>query len=218
MQQWHRDADAATKPSVAIYSELQFAYDFFNVELFNRQLPQCVITLQRDKRSYGFFANDRFRRKDGLTTDEIALNPDHMSERSDIDVLSTLVHEMCHQWQQHLGEPSRRCYHDREWAKRMREVGLHPSDTGQPGGKQTGQRMSHYIMHPGPFALACERLLAQGFTLSWGSLPRQAQPKEGKSGKRWKFVCPDCGQSVRGKEDTEVMCGKCKKDMEAEEK
>ena len=42
-------------------------------------------------------------------------------------------------------QPGRTGYHNREWASKMLEVGLVPSDTGQPGGKQTGQHMTHYI-------------------------------------------------------------------------
>ncbi len=42
---------------------------------FEVQLPNCLITLQRNKKSYGYFCGDRFGRADGTLTDEIALNP-----------------------------------------------------------------------------------------------------------------------------------------------
>jgi hypothetical protein len=45
-------------------------------------------------------------------------------------ILSTLVHEMVHVWQETYGNPSRRGYHNRQWAEKMREVGLQPSSTG----------------------------------------------------------------------------------------
>jgi hypothetical protein len=32
----------------------------------------------------------------------------------------------------------------------MKEIGLHPSATGEPGGKETGKHMSHYIVSGGP--------------------------------------------------------------------
>ena len=66
------------------------------------------------------------------------MNPDHFG-RSDEEILSTLVHEMAHVWQQTHGRPPRRCYHDREWAAKMREIGLQPSTTGQPGGQKRGK-------------------------------------------------------------------------------
>ena len=41
----------------------------------------------------------------------------------------------------------------------MREIGLVPSSTGAPGGKATGQRVSHYIV-PGRFNEAVEMWVA----------------------------------------------------------
>jgi hypothetical protein len=29
--------------------------------------------------------------------------------------------------------------HHRQWAERMKEIGLHPSTSGEPGGKETGR-------------------------------------------------------------------------------
>jgi len=40
---------------------------------------------------------------------------------------------------------------DREWAAKMKEISLQPSKAGQPGGKQTGQSVTHYII-PEAFA------------------------------------------------------------------
>ena len=59
---------------------------------------------------------------------------------------------MAHEWQYHYGRhQSRGAYHNREWAGEMLRLGLHPSDTGRPGGRVTGQQMTHYIMPGGRF-------------------------------------------------------------------
>lgn len=50
------------RPTLETYSELQQAYDFFNCELFNGVLPQCLVTLQREKRCQGYFSRKRFVR------------------------------------------------------------------------------------------------------------------------------------------------------------
>ena len=89
---------------------------YLNRTLFDGELPNCLITLQRSKRSYGYFCGDRFGRADGLVTDEIALNPRYFHDRPVADVLSTLAHEMAHLWQHHYGKPGRGRYHNREWA------------------------------------------------------------------------------------------------------
>jgi len=45
----------------------------------------------------------------------------------------------------------------------MRLVGLIPSDIAQPGGKETGQRVSHYNAAGGPFKAAFAELEGEGF-------------------------------------------------------
>lgn len=155
-------------PTQETYFELQRAYDFFNDRLFSGRLPYCLITLQREKHTRGYFSSRRFvGRKDGAYTDEIAMNPSYFGIRSIVESLSTLVHEMTHLDQQHHGKPGRGRYHNKEWADLMIGIGLHPSNTGKPGGKMTGDQMTHYIIEGGAFDLACQELITQNFTLSW---------------------------------------------------
>ena len=47
-------------PTQETYNELQMAYDHFNERLFGGQLPSCLITLQREKRTFGYFSAARF--------------------------------------------------------------------------------------------------------------------------------------------------------------
>ena len=155
-------------PTTETYTELQTAYDFFNKHLFADELPACLITLQREKRTYGYFSRQRFvGRANGQKVDEIAMNPSYFAIRTIAETLSTLVHEMVHLWQFHLGKPGRRSYHNKEWAVKMEEIGLCPSHTGRPGGRRTGEQMDHYIVEGGLFDVVCSRLLTQEFTLSW---------------------------------------------------
>ena len=98
-------------PTTEAYRELQTAYDFFNRELFEGKLPPCLITMpRRRKSSMGYFSAKRFERRDGQTTDEIALNPYHFRRATDLEILSTLVHEMVHLWQEHFViSPANQC-------------------------------------------------------------------------------------------------------------
>ena len=131
-------------PTTLTYSVLKEAYAFFNARLFSGRLPSCLITMQRRNRTYGYFAGRRFTTRDGVeVTDEIALNPSRFAECSTEETLATLVREMVHLEQEHFGTPSRPGYHNRKWAERMGAVGLIPTATGEPGGKQTGQRVGH---------------------------------------------------------------------------
>ncbi len=160
-------AAAGAAPTRVTYSELQQAYDHFNARLFGGQLPGCLITLQREKRTCGYFSAARFASLDGGTTDEIAMNPTYFAAVPLIETMQTMVHEMCHLWQHHFGTPGRGRYHNEEWASKMEAVGLMPSSTGQPGGKRTGDMMADYALSGGRFLEVCAELLTSSFQLSW---------------------------------------------------
>jgi predicted SprT family Zn-dependent metalloprotease len=92
-------------------------------------------------------------------TDELAINPTMISKFPVLEVCQTIVHEMCHGWQFHFGNPSRKTYHNGEWSEKMQAIGLMPSHNGRPGGKTTGQKMMDYPMEDGRFLEATEQLI-----------------------------------------------------------
>lgn len=209
----------------AEYRAFQLAYDFFNAELFAGTLPNVLVTLQRHAKAYGYFSPERFiGRAEKEAAHELAMNPDHFG-RTDELILSTLAHEMAHVWQKAHGKMPRRGYHDKQWAAKMKEIGLYPSDTAQPGGKETGQQVSHYIVEGGPFAKAFAKLQVTGFTLRWQSRTAEADPtRKAKKASKTKYTCPSCGVNAWAKPDTQLICGECYDDgegdifqMEAEE-
>ncbi len=158
----------ASQPTPEIYDELQHAYNVFNQDLFAGVLPACLITLQRVKRTYGYFAPGKFVRRVGHgQCDEIALNPAYFGICPPEEVLQTLLHEMVHLWQHHFGTPGRGRYHNAEWANKMESVGLMPSSTGEPGGKRTGDHVGDYAIAGGPFEGLVSQLLNDGFKVPW---------------------------------------------------
>jgi SprT-like family len=195
------------------YSGFQDAFDFLNRELFGGELPQLLITLHRRANSKGYFSPDKFagRLEDGKAH-ELALNPDIFEGRTDEEICSTLAHEMCHEWQQVFGNPSRGRYHNKEWANKMESVGLMPSHDGEPGGRKTGQSVTHYIILGGPFQRAFQKLAATGFKLHWYS-PRRSKERTPRD--KPPFICPECGQKAWGKPDLSLICGICQRPMPA---
>jgi hypothetical protein len=119
------------------------------------------------------------------------------------------VHEMVHAWQQEHGKPPRRCYHDREWADKMKEVGLYPSSTGEPGGKEIGQHMTHYIIECGPFRCVCAELLKSGWELGWESPAGLSKVSSISSASKTKFTCAHCKQNAWAKPLALLICGHC---------
>ncbi len=179
------------RPTEEMYRSLQRGYDHFNKTLFEGELPQCLITLKRLKRAVGYFSPGAYRLKRGKrTTHEITLCTSWLGLKTEQDMASTLVHEMAHLWQDEFGKPGRRGYHNRQWATKMEEVGLQPSTTGEPGGKRTGERVTHYIIRNGVFEESWKKLKGSGYRVAW------ADPaKPGSSPQlRARFECLRCHQ------------------------
>lgn len=213
------------KPTGETYGALQKAYEHFNAQLFEGSLPDCLLTLQRKgRRVMGFFCGNRFEHNESRAlTDEIALNPQHFAATAVESTLATLVHEMVHLWQEHFGakKPKSR-WHNKEWAGKMKAIGLHPSDTGAPGGREVGQSMTHYVIEGGSFAQACRALLTDGFRLSWAEAQGAVEGEGGGEGdgeqevdrsNRARFDCPGCKAKAWGKPELKLVCGTCREPM-----
>lgn len=206
-------------PTRQVAQELQQAYTTFNKRLFDDSLPECVITLQRTPKSFGYFCGQRFANPEGKRVDEIALNPKYFKSHGDQEAMQTLVHEMGHLAQSHFGKQGRPGYHCREWADRLIKVGLMPSSTGKPGGRQTGYAVADYVIEGGPFDILFKQMRADGFRISWGDSKESGgikPPTTGEPGiessdgsNRWKYSCPTCGLNVWGKPNSQVGCWKC---------
>lgn len=198
-------ATGLVMPTLEQFSAYHHAWAYFNDRLFDGTLSSCLLNFSRKAKARGFFSPDRWA-KGEATTHEISLNPDVLG-RPVIETMGTLVHEMVHQWQQEFGSPPRRCYHNREWAAKMEEVGLIPSDTGEPGGKKTGQSMTHYIDPAGRFQQAFDAMPAE-YLIPWRShAPSKATPSPTSS--KTKYSCRRCGAAIWGGRRLQVLCLNC---------
>lgn len=119
----------------------------------------------------------------------------------------------------------------------MKAVGLMPSDTGKPGGKQTGERMADYAIEGGVFDQAFEKLVNSDFRITWydyfpsrhvtaqalqaalegaveGVDPENVTaPTEGPASTskptRVKYTCAPCKINLWGKPSLKLICGEC---------
>lgn len=228
----------------ALFGYLSLAVDFFNKRHWDGTLPPVALNAQRNPRALGFYHQNIFARMESGVfvgkADELSMNPQHMATRTPKEVIATLVHELCHHWQAHFGKqnPSR-AYHNKEWGVEMKRVGLYPSSTGQEGGKETGQYISHYIVPGGPFDVACDEFLKAHPPVFFqdrnalsraglGSLGRGedddedgegegAEPKKPRSKGRAKFTCPKCKLNATAKPSALLVCGVDGITMESED-
>jgi SprT-like family len=177
-------------PTRARDEAFEKAHAFLNKELFGGKLPNDItFNFQNKANSRGHFAPDHWgSRTDDTTSHEINLNPAAFTGRTDRDILSTLGHEMCHQYQHLYGTPGKRGYHNEGWAEIAKYIGLQPSSTGMVGGNETGSKMSHYIVDGGPFDLAYRKLAATGFKLP-SQLKERRTKGRSKPNTKPKIVC-----------------------------
>jgi hypothetical protein len=204
-------------PTQQTYEVLDAAFKHFNDTLFGGALPDCLVTLQRQANTQGYFSPDKLVALDGdARLDEIALNPAFFKQSTPRDTCSTLVHEMVHQWQRRFGKKAPRSgYHDREWAGAMRAIGLQPISADGPD-KEVGYKVGHFIIDDGPFDRSFKVFEASGQTLRWGDVLTGTNEK--KKPKRLTFICPGCDQKVQGIPKTRVRCDVCNVVMVARDK
>lgn len=211
-------------------------FTYMNAELFENTLPHCLLNFSRDSlKVAGFFAKKRwFKNKEYIH--EISLNPKNLILLEPIDVVQTIVHEMVHLWQYEFGTPSKRTYHNSEWAEKMESIGLMPSNTGKPGGKKTGEKMDDYIVPGGMFEKAYDSMPGN-YSIPWKciealshvkslhlegekinelnmikeNLPEimKSEIKETSNKNKIKYSCTLCGVNVWGKAGLNIICGEC---------
>jgi hypothetical protein len=107
----------------------------------------------------------------------------------------------------------------------MRRIGLMPSNTGKPGGDQTGYQMMEYVIEGGRFESVCNELISNDFKLNWGDnvlLSSSAPQADGDENQetelntnstakkdRIKFSCPGCSLNAWAKPSAQLACATC---------
>ena len=199
-----------TKDTFSLFDEL---FSYYNKELFDGKLKECMIITNRSKKASGTFTPFRWKNKLNEKENdihEITINPDTL-DVMDEEWQQTLIHEMCHLWQRDFGKISRAGYHNKEWADKMQEIGLMPSSTGKEGGKKTGQKMSDYIIPGGRFIEAFKRLKDKKLKYATNPVLFDGKKITGeKKRSKTKYSC-SCGNNVWGKPGLLITCNNCKK-------
>lgn len=179
-------------------------FDYLNQKLFDNTLPNCMLNFsRRSKKTGGFFWSNRWVHNGGDVTHEISLNPKNLAEMGHKEIVAIIAHEMVHLWQHAYGRPSPNGYHNKEWANKMEFIGLIPSDSGEPGSKRTGRRISHYIQSGGRFERVFEVMSKEYLLPFLSSEPWYQKQRTDKV----KYTCSGCGVNVWGKRGLTLFCG-----------
>lgn len=207
--------DLFFNPTSAQYSALIHCFDYFNRKLFGGILPGCVFSFSRKRNTDSYTIPIRWKRanESQATVHEICLTP-NLLNRSLIDLLSGLVHEMVHVWQWEYGTPTRNGYHNKEWSNKLSSLGLMPSSTGEVGGKMTGQVMSQYVISGGLYERCFSQLpkecsvpLSNRFNANKIQHGRDKFYADSKN--KAKYRCLNCNINIWGRPNLKVICGNC---------
>ena len=157
-----------TTPTMHQFGSYQAAYDYLSEKLFapafGATLKPCILNLAPHGKAFGYFSPERWSRGKE-TSHEISLSPRYLN-RAFEKIMSTLAHEMIHQYQYDTGTACRARYHDQHFAELMAQIGLVCSSTGKPGGPSTGQNMTQFIESGGVFEKSI-RAMPEAIKLPW---------------------------------------------------
>jgi hypothetical protein len=207
----------ATKYTQELYNNLQRAYDYFNEELFQLELPQAVITLNRKTNTLGYYKKNAFTNQEHENISEIALNPDFFN-MSIKEILSTLAHEQAHLLCEVRGYVSRRGFHSKQWCQIMKDqCGLQPiSVKNGEDVNDGGAKLTHRIIKGDIFDTVCDKLLEE-ITFDIVNIMEIKEKKEKKTTKVH-YVCSENNEhEVVGKPGMQIICGECSIEMKEAE-
>ena len=195
----------ATSPALEQARRLQAAADIFNRELFGNKLPPTMLRLERQKTSRGYYSPNKFADEQGNTLDCITLNSTDAADRPLIELLSTLVHEQCHQFVcRVVNEGAATGGHGPEWRKKMEQLGLPPIRIGP-----TWRMATHSIDPAGAYVNCFRNNLAELERLPWQELAKDAVRGRATGLDKVRFQCSSCGSKAWARASAELLCGTC---------
>lgn len=193
-----------SSPALQQFARLQVAADLFNRELFAGTLPPVFITMVNKPGCYGVFSPNRYVNREGLEIDQIGLDATTAIERPLAELLSTLVHEQCHQAVYEQSGRQSSGGHGPQWRSLMESVGLPPVRIGT-----SWKAATHQIDPAGRFAQVVEAHAAVLKELPWQEASRSAASGKGTGVDRVRFQCPSCAALAWARPAAELLCGTC---------
>lgn len=196
-----------------IVRDLNTMYAALNDKLFDGKLTPAVITVIPDntKGAYGWYTLAKAWKTDDMDDKlkdeqfkqgycEINLCAEHLS-RPLVEVVGTLLHEMCHQYNHENGikDTSRGgWYHNEAYRKAAEEHGLTVTKDGKYGYCRTAltEDLAKWAEENFKKFDLCRRTLTK------------KQKKTVKS-HSIKYTCPCCGNSVRATKVVNIRCADC---------
>ena len=200
-----------------VTNEMYRWFDILNEEYFDGELERPIITIQKTRaNNLGHFTLDKVW-TNGITEDEESMesyyeiNVAAQALNRDItDLVGTLLHEMCHlsNKQKEIKDCSGKI-HNKKFKLEAERVGFEVERDKRVGWGYTSNSpaLNTYINET-------VKPDANAFKLYRSIVPTVKGPTQKRV---FKYVCPQCGQKLNGKEGCNVICGKCNTPFEMED-
>lgn len=91
----------------------------------------------------------------------------------------------------------------------MKEIGLQPSTTGEPGGKETGQSVTHYLIPGGPVCPRVRKARRDQLSIELAICSVRWRERKKKAASKTKYTCSTCAANAWAKPNTQLICGAC---------
>jgi hypothetical protein len=93
-------------------------------------------------------------------------------------------------------------------------IGLTPTHNGQPGGRRTGQQVSHWINAGGALAISCAEFVADRSSTIYSDQSEESEARKRKAVSKTKYTCSLCSTNAWAKPNTRPICGECDEALE----
>ena len=192
-------------------------FDLLNEAFFESALSRPTITIQSTPRAYGHFSlrDDTWISKLGATH-EINIGAGTLARPIE-NVCATLLHEMCHYWNYEHGvqDCSRGgTYHNKRFKETAEAHGLVITHSERYGWSHTepGDALLDFVLEYGLTDILINRNEYSGFQIpgtgAHSGAPTPTPPTRKPSSTR-KYICPQCGMSVRATRAVNIGCLDC---------
>ncbi len=192
-------------------------FDLLNEAFFEDALSRPTITIQSTPKAYGHFSlrEDTWISKTGATH-EINIGAGTLARPIE-NVCATLLHEMCHYWNYEHGvqDCSRGgTYHNKRFKEAAEARGLVITHSERYGWSHTepGDALLDFVLKYGLTDILINRNEYSGFQIPGTGTHSGTQtptPPTRKPSSTRKYICPQCGMSVRATRAVNIGCLDC---------
>lgn len=193
-------------------------YDRLNTDFFNGTMERPVITIQSTPKAYGHYTLYDAWSVNGEGIKEINIGAGTLARPIE-NVVSTLLHEMCHQYNaaHNIKDVSRGgTYHNKNFKKTAETHGLIISQSEKYGWTITepADELLEWILLNDLTDIPMNRNEYSFIPTGGGTGRINGGDKPITTGSYRKYTCPLCGLIARTTKDAIIVCGECKAIME----